>query len=171
MVYHLRAYNSNHSVTFGTTQVHISRVRPVPHNQGQPNARTFRPSLPLGSVWLPAHPYYHPECTLLQSGVRPELSYSASWSEWVIWPAKWEECVQNDKRASNNAFLNRHRRNHMSQPTHRLCPTPSYITPWFYSMIANIANRDQVSTYIAGDRKSPTYTDLSMAKHRMSYSY
>ena len=55
---------------------------------GIPNARTFRPSLPLGSVWLPAHPYYHPECALLQSGAWPELSYSASWLERVIQPAK-----------------------------------------------------------------------------------
>ena len=55
---------------------------------GTPNARTFRPSLPLGSVWLPAHPYYHPECALLQSEARPKLSSSTSWSKRVIRPAK-----------------------------------------------------------------------------------
>ena len=33
---------------------------------------------------FPAHPYYHLECTLLQSGAQPELSYSASRSERVI---------------------------------------------------------------------------------------
>ena len=40
-------------VTFGTTQVNISRVRLAPHNQGQPAARTFRPGLPLGSRLAP----------------------------------------------------------------------------------------------------------------------
>ena len=38
---------------------------PSAAQSGTPNARTFRPSLPLGLVWLPAHPYYHPECALL----------------------------------------------------------------------------------------------------------
>ena len=46
-----------------------------------------------------------------------------------------------------------------------------FIITWLFSTIANIANHDQVFTYIAGDRKSPTSTGLSMAKHRMSYSY
>ena len=38
------------------------------------------PACPWAHVWLPAHPYYHSECTLLQNGAQPELSYSASWS-------------------------------------------------------------------------------------------
>ena len=32
---------------------------------------------------------------------------------------------------------------------HRLHPTSIYIITWFFSTIANIANRDQVSTYIS----------------------
>jgi hypothetical protein len=39
-----------------------------------------------------------------------------------------------------------------------------YLNTWLYSTIANIANRDQLSTYFAGDKKSPTSTGLSMAK-------
>jgi hypothetical protein len=46
-----------------------------------------------------------------------------------------------------------------------------FIITWLFSTIASIANRDQVSTYITDDRKSPTSTGLSMAKHRTSYSY
>ena len=40
-------------VTFGTTQVHISLVRPAPHNQGGLAARTIRTTLPLGSRLAP----------------------------------------------------------------------------------------------------------------------
>ena len=50
------------------------------------------------------------------------------------------------------------------QPTLR--PASIYITTWFFSTIANIANRDLVSTYISqviGNH--PTSTELSMAKH------
>ena len=53
------------------------------------------------------------------------------------------------RRANNGTVLNRHRRNHMSQPTHRLHLASIYITLWFSSMIANIANRASVSTYIS----------------------
>ena len=55
---------------------------------GTPDARTFRPSLPLGSVWS------FPRRSAQQNGSWPELNYSASRSERVIWPAKWEACVQ-----------------------------------------------------------------------------
>jgi hypothetical protein len=55
---------------------------------GTPDARMFRPSLPLGSVWS------FPGRSAQQNGSRPELNYLASWSEWVIRPAKWEACVQ-----------------------------------------------------------------------------
>ena len=54
----------------------------------------------------------------------------------------------------------------MSQPTHRLYPASIYITPWFFSTIANIANNALVSTYISqvtGNHQ--TSTGLSMAKH------
>ena len=70
------------------------------------------------------------------------------------------------KSANNGTVLNRHRRNHMSQPTHRLRPASIYIIPWFFSTITNIANRASVSTYISqvtGNHR--TSTDLSMAKH------
>ena len=52
------------------------------------------------------------------------------------------------RSAYNGTVLNWHRQNHMSQPTHRL-RTSIYITPWFFSMIANIVNRAPVSTYIS----------------------
>jgi hypothetical protein len=39
-----------------------------------------------------------------------------------------------------------------------------YLHIWLFFTIANIANRDQLSTYFIGDRKPPTSTDLSMAK-------
>ena len=48
----------------------------------------------------------------------------------------------------------------------RLRPASIYIVTLFFSMIVNIANRDQVSTYILqviGNH--PTSTELSMAKH------
>ena len=67
---------------------------------------------------------------------------------------------------NNDTVLTRHRRIHMSQPTHRLRPASIYITPWFFSMTANIANRALVSTYISqviGNHL--TSTGLSMAKH------
>ena len=70
------------------------------------------------------------------------------------------------RSANNGTVLNRHRRNHMSQPTYRLRPASSYITQWFCSTIAIIANRDSVSTYISqviGNH--PTSTGLSMVKH------
>ena len=71
-----------------------------------------------------------------------------------------------DRVTNNGTVLNRHRQNHMSQSTHRLHPASIYITPWFYSMIANIASCTSVSTYISqviGNH--PTSTGLSMAKH------
>ena len=84
---------------------------------GTPNARTFRPSLPLGSVWLPAHPYYHPECALLQSRAQPKLSYSASRLEQVSGQLSDKHAFYLIRSANNGTVLNRHRRNHMSQPT------------------------------------------------------
>ena len=70
------------------------------------------------------------------------------------------------RSANNGTVLNRHRWNHMSQPTHRLRLASSFITQWFYSTIANVANRASVSTYISqviGNH--PTSTGLSRAKH------
>ena len=55
---------------------------------GTPDARMLRPSLPLGSVWS------FPGRSAQQNDSRPELNYSASRSERVIRPAKWEACVQ-----------------------------------------------------------------------------
>ena len=70
------------------------------------------------------------------------------------------------RSANNSTVLNRHRQNHMSQTKHRLCSASIYITPWFFSMIANIANRASVSTYISHvTGNHPTSTGLSMAKH------
>jgi hypothetical protein len=41
-----------------------------------------------------------------------------------------------------------------------------YIITWFFSTIANIANRDQVSTYISHVTVNyPTSTELNMVKH------
>ena len=152
MVYHLIAYNSNHSrcsnsmfirtITFhntitmilelakfltirerrwfesiSTSWEFISNTNPGRQDQRSPlvqlkytfrgfaqrriirdNQLVGRLGLPClwAHAWLPAHPY------------------SASWLEWVIRPAKWEACVQNDKRASNDVVLNRHTWNHMS---------------------------------------------------------
>ena len=53
-----------------------------------PDARMLRPSLPLGLVWS------FPRRSAQQNGSQSELNYSALWSEWVIWPAKWEACIQ-----------------------------------------------------------------------------
>ena len=54
----------------------------------------------------------------------------------------------------------------MGQPTHRLRSASSYITPLFCSMIANVANRAPVSTYISQvTGNHPTSTGLSMARH------
>ena len=114
-----------------------------PHFTGLPSAAQLGmtscqddqdyPTLGLMSS-SPVHPYFHPECALWQNKALPKLSYLASWSERVIQPAKWEACVQNDMRASNDVVLNRHRWNHMSQPTHRLRSASSYIShgsfPW-----------------------------------------
>jgi len=48
----------------------------------------------------------------------------------------------------------------------RLHPASIYIITWFFSMIANIANHDQVSTYSSQVTENhPTSTELSMAKH------
>ena len=48
----------------------------------------------------------------------------------------------------------------------RLCLASIYFITWFFSMITNIANRDQTSTYISQVRENhPTSTELSMAKH------
>jgi hypothetical protein len=48
----------------------------------------------------------------------------------------------------------------------RLCLTSIYIITWFFSMIANIANRDQVSIYSSQEIGNHlTSTELSMAKH------
>ena len=70
------------------------------------------------------------------------------------------------RSTNNGTVLNQHRRNHMNQPTHRLRPALIYLTPWFFSTIANIANRASVSTYILqviGNH--PTSIGLSMVKH------
>ena len=49
---------------------------------------------------------------------------------------------------------------------HRLCLASIYIITWFFSTIANIANRDPVSTYISQvTGNHPTSTSLSIAKH------
>ena len=69
------------------------------------------------------------------------------------------------RSANNGTVLNQHRQKDMSQSTHRLHPASIYITPWFFSMIANIANRASVSTYISQvTGNHPTSTDLSRAK-------
>ena len=58
----------------------------------------------------------------------------------------------------------------MSQPTHRLHLASIYITPWFFSMIANIANRASVSTYISQVKGNhSTSIGLSMTKHTFDY--
>ena len=71
-----------------------------------------------------------------------------------------------DRSANNGMVLNWHRQNHMSQPIYRLHLASSYITPWFCSTIANIANCASVSTYISQvTGNHPTSTGLSMVKH------
>ena len=99
---------------------------------------------------------------------RPGLS----WATWLRGRNKLsgqlsERHAFNLDRSTNNGMvLNRHRQNHMSQPMHRLRPTSSYITPWFLSTIANIANRASVTTYISQvTGNHPTSTGLSIAKH------
>jgi len=71
---------------------------------GTPDARTFRPSLPLGSIWSP------PARSTQQNGSRPELSYSALRSERVIRPASDRHAFNLVKSANNGTVLNRHRR-------------------------------------------------------------
>ena len=70
------------------------------------------------------------------------------------------------RSANNGTVLNRHRRNHMSQPTIDSAWPWFTFTPWFFSTIANIANRALVSTYISQVTGNHlTSTGLSMAKH------
>jgi hypothetical protein len=48
----------------------------------------------------------------------------------------------------------------------RLRPASIYIITWFFSIIANIVNCNQISTYISQvTGNHPTFTKLSMAKH------
>ena len=85
-----------------------------------------------------------------------------------------------NRSANNGTVLNRHRQEKTcTQDLHVLLPLNHqissrlhlFIITWLFSTIVNIANRDQVFTYIVGDRKSPTSTGLSMAKQWTSYSY
>ena len=69
------------SIFCGFTQRHTIRDNQLLGLSGLP--------YPWAHAWLPSYPYYHLECALLQNRAQPELSYLASRSEQVIWPAKW----------------------------------------------------------------------------------
>ena len=106
-------------------------------------------NLRLASHRLPTHPYYL-HC-VHSNRMRPVLICATQLrGRNELFGQLTERHEFNlDRVANNGMVLNRHRRNHMRQPTQRLCPSSSYITLWFCSTIANIANRASVSTYIS----------------------
>jgi hypothetical protein len=136
------------------------------------------PACPCTHIQLPAHPYYL-QCAHSYR-TTPGLSWATRFRGWNELFGQLRGCVQNDMRAYNDVVLNRHRRDKTcTQDIHVLLPLNHqimfglhlFIITWLFFTIANIANHDQVSTYIAGDRKSLTSTSLSMAKHITTYSY
>ena len=91
-------YNS--SSIAGKTSAAPSKIQPICQE-----ARDSNPPLGLRH-WLYANPYYLQGAHFNCSCPQPELSYSASWSEWLIRPTMWEACVQHDKMTSNDRSLN-----------------------------------------------------------------
>jgi hypothetical protein len=126
------------------------------------DARSIRITLPLGLTPARHTSLLPPMCTLPLNESRPQLSYSASRSEWVIRPAKWE----NDQGPTTMRSLSSTDRITWVNLQCRLCLAFTYLITWFFFMIVNTANRDQGSTYISqviGNHL--TSTILSIAKH------
>jgi hypothetical protein len=115
-----------------------------------------------------SRPRYTPFNTSLPTRVYPGSKSVTSFAveRYFIRPAKYEACVQHDKRDEQRSVLNRHRQNHYSPKPYKTPPGLRLsINTWFLSMITIIANHNQVSTYISqviGNH--PTSTGLSMAK-------
>jgi hypothetical protein len=129
--------------------------------QGPPVARTH-----LGlTVRVPV---ILPSALVCQSEFIPAQNSVTSFAveRYFIWPAKYEACVQHDKRDEQRSVLNRYRRNHYSpKPYKTPSGLPLSINTWLLSMITIIANHNQVSTYnsqVTGNY--PTSTGLSMTK-------
>ena len=132
---------------------------------GTPDARMLRPSLPLGSVWS------FPGRSAQQNDSRPELNYSASRSERVIRPAKWEACVQSCQK-----FQQRYGpwSTQMGIDPHPRPPclvafllTSRPVSIYFYLMVLFHDSRysqpcSGIHLYLAGDRTSP---DFYRSKH------
>ena len=132
---------------------------------GTPDARMLRPNLPLGSVWS------FPGRGAQQNDSRPELNYSASRSERVIRPAKWEACVQSCQKFqqrygpwSTQTEIDPHPRPPClvaSLSTSRL------VSIFFYPMVLFHDSKysqpcSGIHLYLAGDRTSP---DFYRSKH------
>jgi hypothetical protein len=85
------------------------------NTQGPPECQESGPSLPLGSLFVPRHT---PFSTSLSVWVYPSPNSvtSITVERYVIRPAKYETCVQHDKRGEQRSVLNRHRRKTTSTP-------------------------------------------------------
>jgi hypothetical protein len=126
-----------------------------PDSQDARWAHYSRPRLIPFSTSLPAQVYPGPNSVT-----------SFAVERYFIRPAKYEACVQHDKRDEQRSVLNRHRQNHYSPKPYK---TPSSlhlsINTWLFSMITIIANYNQVSIYILQvTGNHPTSTGLTMAK-------
>jgi hypothetical protein len=99
-------------------------------------------------------------------GPRPNHATSFTVERYFIRPAKYETCVQYDKRDEQRSVLNRHRRNHYSPKPYKTPPGLHLsINTWLFFMITIIANHNQVSTYISQVTGNHlTSIGLSMAK-------
>jgi hypothetical protein len=113
------------------------------------------------SVILPSAPVCQSEFIPARNSVT-----SFAVERYFIRPAKYEACVQHDKRDEQQSVLNRHRRNHYSPKPYKTLPGLHLsINTWLLSMITIITNNNQISTYISQvTGNHPTSTGLSMAK-------
>ena len=128
------------------------------------------PCLPMDHPYPTAHPYSPPMMPIsVQNPARIWGTWLHSRNELSSHYAKGTFNL--DGRSNNDTVLNRHRRDQHNQTYHclhiRSLPVSIYIIiTWLFSTIANIANRDRVSTYISQvTGNHPTSTGLSMAKH------
>jgi hypothetical protein len=127
---------------------------------------------PLDSQNAPWAHSSHPRHTLFSISVPirvypgPNSVTSFAVERYVIRPAKYEACVQHDKRDEQRSVLNRHRQNHYSPKPYKTPPGLHLsINTWLFSMITIIANHNQVSTYISQvTGNHSTSTGLSKAK-------
>ena len=149
-------------ITFGTTQE--SRFWAAPHLQGVHSARWSISPLDLRQ-WLPAHPYYR------QSAHFHFLVFGLSWATRLCGRNELSDQLS-DRHAFNmtwgrttNRSLTDTDRDRLTAKTSIPCCFSINIPPGLFfihqhmviSMIANIANHDQTSSKLVGDRKSPRF--------------